>query len=118
MRLLRGLPVILALWAGGAAAQEALPRLPDILSGVQDTEVYLQGYLGAVPGGWRFDPPVWRAEGFPVRFEGVAPPEGCDFAAAGPCRVDGYGYLEWDGPRLRLVMTGIERQGPPGVRTK
>jgi hypothetical protein len=118
-RSVRLAALVLAV-AGSAAAQEALPLLPDILAQVQDSEVYLQGYLGAVPGGWRFDLPVRRDEGFPVRFEGdlATGPEGCDFAGVGPCRVDAYGYLEWDGPRLRVVMTSIETQGQPGVRTK
>ena len=113
------LAVLALAVAGSAGAQEALPLLPEILAQVQDSEVYLKGYLGKDGEGVSFALPEAGHVAFPVTFDGVDETAiaGCDFAGPGPCRVAAYGYVQWDGPGLRVFVTSIETMDPPGGMT-
>ncbi len=102
--------------------QESLPTLPDVMAQVQDTEVYLLGYVGRGPEGMvRFVPPKVEGNGFPVVFESDddldTAIKGCGFEGSGalPCKMAGYGYLNWDGTKLRVVMTSIETITSPAA---
>jgi hypothetical protein len=116
------LPLVCALGFGvQAQAQEALPLLPEILAQVQDSEVYLKGYLGTGPTGVQFALPEAGHAAFPVTFEAdenlKAKIKACDFAGAGPCKVAAYGYVQWQGAVLGLIVTSIETQDLPGKMT-
>lgn len=113
----------LMLWPMAAAAQEALPGLADVMGQVQDTEVYLQGFIGRGPEGQvRFVLPTLTDNGFVVDFESEADLdkaiEGCGFDGSGgqPCKMAGYGYLDWVQSRLRVVLTSIETIEAPKAR--
>ena len=114
--------LILAVLPFGAMAQEALPTMPEVMAEVQDTEVYLLGYVGRGPqGGVRFLPPKTEGNGFSVVFNSDddldAAIAGCGFDGTGvmPCKMAGYGYLHWEGTNLKLVMTSIETINPPAA---
>lgn len=106
-----------------AVAQEALPTLPEVMAEVQDTELYLQGYIGRGPeGAVRFVLPDMKDTGFPVDFKSDTDMdkaiEGCGFDGSGglPCKMVGYGYLNWEQSRLRLVLTRIETIDAPTAK--
>ena len=114
---------LLMLCAGTAAGQEALPKLPEVMADVQDTEVYLQGFIGRGPEGVvRFVLPEVTDNGFPVDFESDVDLDkaitGCGFDGSGgqPCKMAGYGYLKWDQSRLHVILTSIETLDPPTAR--
>ena len=103
-------------------AQEKLPTLPEVLAQVQDTEVYLQGYIGRGPeGSVRFVLADARDNGFPADFESEKDLDtainGCGFDGSGglPCKVAAYAHLNWEGARLHVVVTRIESIEPPEV---
>ena len=113
------LVIVLALAPLGLQAQEALPLLPDILAEVQDTEVYLKGYLGFEHvEGVSFALPDTGHVAFPVTFESdedlMARMKGCSWETGTPCQVAAYAYVQWDGPLLRLIVTSIETIAAPG----
>ena len=117
------LAAVLLVWALPGIAQEALPKLPAVMAQVQDTEVYLEGYIGRGPeGGVRFVLPDVTDNGFPVEFQSDADLdkaiEGCGFDGSGglPCLMAGYGFLNWDQSRLRVMVTRIETIAPPTLR--
>ena len=117
------LVVALSLWSGAAGAQEALPRLPEVMAQIQDTEVYLQGFVGRGPeGGVRFVLPEITDNGFLVDFESDEDLDkailGCGFDGSGgqPCKMAGYGYLRWEQSKLHIVMTSIETIEAPKAR--
>lgn len=118
----RTLPFILSLVASPLVAQEKLPTLSEVLAQVQDTKVYLQGYIGRGPeGGVRFVLAEARDNGFPADFKSEKDLDtaikGCGFDGSGglPCKVAAYGSLNWEGPRLHVVVTSIESIEPPAA---
>jgi hypothetical protein len=101
-------------------AQEKLPTLPEVMAQVQDTEVYLQGYIGRGPeGNPRFVLPGADKPGFVLIFESDDDLDqkitGCGFEGSGglPCKMTGYGRVHWEGTKLQVVLTGIESIEPP-----
>jgi hypothetical protein len=105
------------------AAQEKLPTLDAVRDEVQGTEVYLQGYIGnglvigddeaisfVAPDRIAYDVV------FDAGREARKALAGCTFetfTGGTPCKVAGYGELEWDGPRLRVILYSIETLAPP-----
>ena len=103
-------------------AQEKLQTLPEVLALVQDTEVYLQGYIGRGPeGAVRFVLADARNNGFPADFESEKDLDtaikGCGFDGSGglPCKFTAYAHLNWEGARLHVVVTRIESIEPPAA---
>jgi len=90
--------------------------LPDILAQVQDSEVYLQGLIGNVPGGVQFALPDAKDVAYDVTFESdedmVKRLEGCNWPDA-PCLTAAYGYTRWDGPKLAVVIYSFESLAVP-----
>ena len=106
------LAVVWLLLPMTALAQEKPQTLPEALALLQDTEVYLTGYIGRGPeGAVRFVLPEARDNGFPVDFKSADDLdhtiEGCGFDGSGglPCKVAAYGHLNWDTARLHVVIT-------------
>ena len=116
----RTLPMVLFVCASPVVAEVKLPTLAEVVAGMQDEKVSLQGYIGRGPeGGVRFVLPDARDNGFPVDFKSEtdldAAIKGCGFDGSGglPCKVAATGYLTWEAARLHVVVTSIDSIDPP-----
>ncbi|MEO8244252.1 MAG: hypothetical protein ABI832_18265 [bacterium] len=114
--MLKSASAVLVMLAGSVQAQEALPLLPEIMDQVQDSEVYLKGYLGVTDGVVTFALPNDGHAAFPVTIESdddiAGMIKGCKTQT--PCLIAGYGYVEWRGAQLTVFLSSIETMAAPG----